>query len=55
MKNTGINSLRVASFCKKTVILLLAVCLFCVVAPHRAEATCDVDPDGTYIEAENYT
>ncbi len=44
MKNSGINnSFRIDSFCKKAVILLLAVSLFCLVAPHQAEAAIAYD------------
>jgi len=44
MKSPDINSFPIDfSFFKKTVFLLLAVCLFCVVAPHRAEAAIAYD------------
>ena len=43
MKNIGVNNFMVESIHKKTFILLLAVCLFCVVAPHRTEAAIDFD------------
>jgi hypothetical protein len=43
MKFKSINSLSVGFYSKKTFILLLAVFLFCVVAPHRAEAAISFD------------
>jgi hypothetical protein len=44
MKNSGINNFTVNfSVCKKTVILLLAISLFCLIASHRAEAAIAYD------------